>query len=309
MSLPHAWARLSGPADFLHTIFEDLIDRTAVLAVLPEQIPSSSLAVEIADLVKHHRLGTWESVRSTESQTTPPSNSIAQRSFGTNLRNTVLWIDAASAQAASSWTEHVQRFAEIPDMPRLCVVMNATCAEGCSEDKRLRRRLWRDFVTPLDSRALVEKTGRRAGWGPAHVALKGALVAEIAGPDLMFAERLSQRPLGRILQADTHENEQIWAAQVSVLLPLVERERRRLLHTHSPLWSLPYARLDGTEIQSLHELEIGDMAAQARQPGPLESEWKRLNWLRRVRNSLAHGKVVPWETLTSQIAIQIADFR
>ena len=51
------------------------------------------------------------------------------------------------------------------------------------------------------------------------------------------------------------------------------------------------------------------MAAQARSGGPLEGEGQRLDWLRRVRNALAHNDVVPWGTLTSPIAVQIADFR
>ena len=309
MSLPHAWARLSGPADFLHTIFEDLVDHTAVLVGIPDEIPSSALAVEIADLVKHRRLGAWDAVRSTESRATAPSESMARRFRSGNATGTVLWIDAPSSAAATAWTDHVRRIAEFPDMPRLCIMMSATCAQTRDEDKRLRRRLWRDFVTPLDSRALVERTGRRTGHRSDHIALKSALVSEIAGADLAFAEQLSRDPLGRILQANAHAHEQIWTAQVSVLLPLVERERKRMLRTHRTLWRLPYTRMDGTEIQCLNDLEIADMAAQARSAGPLESEWQRLSWLRRVRNTLAHSKVVPWATLTSQIAIQIADFR
>ena len=66
---------------------------------------------------------------------------------------------------------------------------------------------------------------------------------------------------------------------------------------------------DGTVIRCLIDLEIGDMATQARLGGPLVAERQRLDWLRRVRNALAHSKVVPWGTLTSPIAVHIADFR
>ena len=310
MSLPRVWARLPGPADFLDTILEDLVDRIAVLAGLPDEIPNGALAVEIADVVKHGGLGQWDAVRSTEARTTAPSDSIERRFGGGNATGSVLWIDATSGDAAAAaWADHARRLADFPDMPRLCIAMNEVCAEVREEEKRLRRRLWRDFVTLLDSRALVERISRRAGHRPSHIALKSALIAEIAGADLAFAERLSQDPLGRILQKNIHTREKVWAAQVSVLLPLVERERQRLLYAHQALWRLPYTRKDGTEIHNVNDLEIGDMAAQARLGGPLESERKRLDWLRRVRNSLAHNEVVPWATLTSPVAVWIMDFR
>ena len=310
MSLPGVWARLPGPADFLDTILEDLVDRIAVFAGLPNEIPSTALAVEIADLVKHRRLGQWQTVRSTEVGALPPSDSVARRFGAGNAAGSVLWIDATSADAgATAWADHARRLADLPDMPRLCIAMNAACAETREEEKRLRRRLWRDFVTQLDSRALVERSSRRAGHRSLHISLKSALIAEIAGADLAFADRLSRDPLSRLLKANGHTREHIWAAQVSVLLPLVERERQRLLNTHKVLWNLPYTRKDGTEIGFLQDLEIGDMATQAQPGGPLEHERPRLGWLRRVRNSLAHNEVVPWATLTSPVAIRIMDFR
>ena len=310
MSLPRAWARLPGPVDFVETVLEDLTDRVSVLAGLPDEMPSGTLAVEIADRVKHRRLGRWEAVRSTEARTLRPSDSIARRFDGGNAAGSVLWIDTTGQDvAATAWADHARRFAEAPDIPRLCIAMDAACAEACGEDKRLRRRLWRDFVTALDSRALVERLGRRSGHRPAHIVLRSALVGELAGPDLAFAERLSRDPLDRILDPDDHPRERIWAAQIAVLFPIVERERRYLLKAHQSLWRLPHTRKDGTQIRHLKDLEIGDMAAQAWVSGPLAVERQRLNWLRRVRNQLAHNEVVPWGTLTSPIAIRIVDFR
>ena len=142
-----------------------------------------------------------------------------------------------------------------------------------------------------------------------HIAFKGALIAELAGPDLPQAERLAEEPLGRLLATKSHPTERIWAAQISVLLPLVESERRRLLGLYEEHWRLPHTRKDGKKILCLEDLEIGDMEAQARQFRALEIEQRRLDWLRRVRNALAHNKVVPWGTLVSSIALQIADFR
>ena len=310
MSFPRAWARLPGPADFLDTVLEDLADRISVLAGLPDELQSATLAVEIADLVKHRRLGRWEAVRSAEAHTMVPSDSMARRFDGGNGGGSVLWIDATGTDlAATAWADYARRLAEFPDMPRLCVAMNAACAEACGEDKRLRRRRWRDFVTPLDARALVERLGRRSGHRPAHIVLRSALVAELAGTDLAYAERLSRYPLRRLLETSDHPRERIWAAQVAVLLPLVERERLYLLDARRSFWRLPHTRMDGTEIRSLEDLEIGDMAAQARLNGPLIVERERLNWLRRVRNRLAHNEVVPWGTLTSPAAVRIVDFR
>ena len=117
MSLPRAWARLPGPVDFVATVLDDLADRISVLAGLPDEVQSATLAVEIADLVKHRRLGRWEAVRSTEARTLAPSNSIARRFDGGNASVSVLWIDATGWDvAANAWADHARRFTEAPDM-------------------------------------------------------------------------------------------------------------------------------------------------------------------------------------------------
>ena len=310
MSLPHAWARLPGPADFLDTITEDLADRSAVLVGLPEEIPGGALAEEVADLVTHRDLGRWSPIRAPEARTVAPADSVARRFKGGNARGSVIWVDiTGNGESPGTWPDYARRQAESPNVPRLCIVMNSACAESCPEDKRLRRRLWRDFVSPLDARALVERLGRRFGYRTGHLALRSAVVAELAGTNLGFAEELSRVPLGRILQARDSPRDRIWAAQVSVLFPLVERERQRLLDTYCAIWQVPHTRKDGTRVPCLNDLEVGDMAAQARRVGLLEGELQRLNWLRRVRNALAHNEVVPWSTLTSPVGVQIVDFR
>ena len=266
--------------------------------------------MEIADLVKHRGLGRWDAVRFAEARNLKPSEVMARRFNGRNAAGAVLWIEATGAETvANAWADYARDVVEMPSTPRLCIAMDAGHAEACDEDKRMRRRLWRDFMTPLDARAIAERFGRRSGHRPDNVVLRSALVAELAGTDLECAERLSRDPLRRILNSSDHPRERIWAAQVAVLLPLVERQRRWFLNAYQALWQLPHVRKDRTTVRRLEDLEIGDLATQARSGRLLGVDRDRLDWLRRVRNRLAHNAIVPWGTLTSRVAIRIADFR
>ena len=163
-------------------------------------------------------------------------------------------------------------------------------------------------MTSTDSRVLAERHVRRSEHGNAHTALKCTLIAELAGPDLAFATQLANTPLERILALENNPLKSIWAAQIAILFPLIECERRRLLETYRDFWSLPHTREDGREIRHIEKLEIGDMDTQAQQNWALRNERKRLDWLRRVRNDLAHLRIVSWATLNSPIARQVVDF-
>ncbi len=296
--------------DFLYAITEDLANGNTVIAGLPEGT-SSRIAVEVAEEVKRKGLGQWSAVRSVETGQRTPEQSVTQRSQSGNAKGLVLWVDATGEDtAAKAWSEYVLRFAGVPEfeLPRICIAMHTACADSCREARGLRRRFWKDFVTSTDSRVLAERHVRRFEHSDAHATLKCTLIAELAGPDLALATELANTSLERILDPDSHPSESIWAAQISILFPLIERERRRLLETYRDFWSLPYSREDGREIQRLEKLEIGDMAAQAQQSRALRNEWERLDWLRRVRNNLAHLRIVSWATLNSPIARQIVDF-
>lgn len=297
--------------DFLDAITEDLAKRNTVIAGLPDGI-SSGISVEIAEEVKRKGLGQWFAVRSAETGQRTPAQSVSQvsqRSQSGNAKDLVLWVDATGEDtAAKAWGKYALLFARSSEVPRLCIAMHTAYAESCREDIGLRRHFWKDFVTSTDSRVLAERHVRRLEHSEAHTALKCTLVAELAGPDLDAAAQLSDTPLEDILAPRKYPLESIWAAQISVLFPLIERERRRLLETYRDFWNLPHLREDKREIRHLEKLEIGDMVAQARQSGALRNELKRLNWLRRVRNDLAHLKIVSWATLNSRIARQIVDF-
>ena len=294
--------------DFLDAIIEDLADENTVIAGLPDGI-ALGITVEIAEAVKRKGLGQWSAVESAETGQRTPAQSISQRSQSGNAKDLVLWVDATSEDtAAKAWGEYVLRFARSPEVPRICIAMHTACAEACREDIGLRRHFWKDFVTSTDSRVLAERYVRRFEHSEAHTALKCTLVSELAGPDLALATKLANIPLESILDPENYPPERIWAAQISILFPLIERERRRLLETYRDFWSLPHLREDRREIRSLDKLEIGDMVAQARRSGALRNKLKLLNWLRRVRNDLAHLKIVSWTTLNSSIARQIVDF-
>ena len=309
MNLPHEWVRLPGPADLVNTIVDDLVGGNSVLAGLyKDALPG--VAAEIADLLKRKGLRRWSAVRSTEARKVEPSESVLRRSGDYDDAGTfVLWVEADEEDVAAAWVGHARQIAESQEQPRICIASRMAHASGFKEEAHLRRRLWLDFVTASDCRVLLERRGRRFGHNPVHVALKSALIAELAGSDLACAARLADEPLGRILAGKDHPPERIWAAQVSVLFPLIERERRQLLKDHRDNWQLPHVREDGQEIQDLEKLEIGDMAVQSRMIESLRAEEKRIGWLHRIRNNLAHLEIVPWGTLTSPIALRIVDFR
>ena len=295
-----------GPADFLEAIVEDLGDGNSVFAGLPAF--GSKLAIPVSEMVKRMGLR-WSAVRRAEVSQDNPEKSVERRRNGGTSRNLVLWIDGMTQnEGASAWAAYARRIAGSDEELRLCVAMPMDSATNCGEDRGLRRRLWRDFVTSSDSRVLVERLGRRSEQRQMHIALKSALIEEIAGRDLDFATRLAEYSLGSILKAN-HPEEKIWAAQIKILFPLIERERRFFLENFRDFWILPHCRKDGEKVKNLEDLEIGDMASQARGLRALEEKQKRLDWLRRIRNDLAHTKIVPWETLISPIALQIVDFR
>lgn len=92
----------------------------------------------------------------------------------------------------------------------------------------------------------------------------------------------------------------IWRAQVAILFPLIEEQRARLLrsldrHLQVPFHT-PYGRID-----SKHDLEITHIRAQLmRSDAPIDE--KRLaDNLVRIRNALAHLKIVD-ESLLSELA-------
>ena len=308
MSISCTWSHLPGPADFLYTIVDDLIDGNTVLVGLPDAtLPQ--FAVEIAEAVRRKRIGRWPPVRSVEARGRTPAQSVESRSG--DVERPFLWVEATDKDTASKWTDYARRrFAGFDATPRVCIAMPIAHAEVYREDSGLRRRLWEDFVTASDSRVLIERWGRYFGSDPMHIALKSTLVAELTGSDLAWAEQLAHKSLRQILDPSKFSPDHIWAAQVSVLFPLIDRERRRLLEKYQNFWNLPHLRENGQEIRHRKKLEVGDLFTQVKyqRVEVTEADEERLDWLRLVRNLLAHHDIVLWGTLTSPVARQIVNF-
>ncbi len=308
MSISCTWNRLPGPADFLDTIVEDLVGGNTVLVGIADAM-RSWCSVMIAETVKRKEIGRWAAVRSWEAHQLTLNQFIENHNSDTE--RFVLWVEAIDEDTASKWVNYARySFAEGDETPRVCIVMPMDHAEVYQEDSGLRRHLWTDFVTSSDSRILIERWCRYFGKDPIHIALKSTLVAELTGPDLVLAEELAHESLRQILDPSKFCPERIWSAQVSVIFPLIGRERWCLLKKYQNLWNLPHYREDGWEIQCIEKLEVGDMIAQVKSQYVklTETDRKRLDWLHRVRNRLAHHDIVPWGTLTSPEARQIANF-
>lgn len=320
MSFPRAWARLPGPADFIDALIRDLEDRSIVFAGLPESI-IDDIKVEVADSVNRKSLGKWIAVPSTESHALSPRESIEKRTMkgdGTVL----VWVDVREEGAMEVWTRYARRIASSVDKPRLCIAMAMERAERHYEEQGLqqglRRRLWKDFVSATDSYVFTERYHRNNGYGSEYIALKSTVIARIADSDLSYAEKLNRKHLKDLIKAGEYPHEHIWAAQVSVLFPLLDKQRRHLLESYREHWELPYIRKNsetGAEIEIIQyeDLEFGDMSRQAKAAeesgGVLGSKLPFFNWLRQVRNDLAHYKIVKWSTLKDRFARNVMDFR
>lgn len=87
---------------------------------------------------------------------------------------------------------------------------------------------------------------------------------------------------GRIVES------RVWAAQASMLLPGIERERLQLVRRARSWLRPPFALADGDQVSNAEELEIGPLEYQlARGRAPDELR-RRATELKGLRNKLAH---------------------
>ena len=300
MSVVPVWAHLPGPVDFVRAIVEDLRDGHIVIAGIPVEYVGG-VAVEVAEVSRRERLGVWSAIGTDEARTATPEGLIRAHGARNRSGGGVIWVNSIDNEAAKSWINYVNEFASKDTAPKVCVAMTTSCAKECKEEKHLRRRIWFDFVTSTDSRVLVERRCRQGRYGHVQMELKCELVTKLAGSNLSNAERMSTTKLSKLFDLKTYREEDVWAAQVAVLLPFVDKERRRILKQYSGYWRVPSFRQE-------EDLEVGEMWTQAQKSGVLEQEKRRLEWLRRVRNDLAHNKAISWGTFMSATTLKFTDF-
>jgi len=110
--------------------------------------------------------------------------------------------------------------------------------------------------------------------------------------DTMEERRVVHSALLAVSQEGQKEVEQLlWRAQVGVLFPLLEEERRCYLQEYASLLRVPHDTGLGSVIRDKEELELGHIHYQLRYRLG-RREQTRLQMLRNVRNSLAHQKVL-----------------
>lgn len=284
---------LPGPAEFFRAVSEDLRGRNCIVVGVPLQFSG--------DLM-------WECFGHVIRSATSAECEVVKRSSGVSSVSEVIgsagptcrsfYIDARDSgdAVATDWNRYVNREGRMLDYvgTTVCVVLGESLARRCRIEKHFRRILWCDYVTDLDSRALAMEHVRQLDYSREHIALKISLVGALCGEDLALAERYSACSLKELVNADEYCRYAIWSGQVSVLFPLVELERRRLLRRYDRLWRLPPG------IESLSDLDIGEMKRQAKGKKSISRvDYLQIMWLHDVRNDLAHTDCISWRKLMS----------
>jgi hypothetical protein len=101
--------------------------------------------------------------------------------------------------------------------------------------------------------------------------------AEMTHPFVLVEKGDPERELSR----------RLWAAQAAELLPMIEVRRRELLKGLERHLVCPFD-LDGVQVRSLDELEIGRLAFATQKHGLRVDLRTRAEWLAGCRNKLAH---------------------
>ena len=306
------WGRLPGPADFIQKVAEDLHDGNIVVVGLPVQY-ADGVAREVFDAFMHGEHGTPTIVQLEEARAVQPERSV-RASIEPNRDFTgFIWVNALDDRSAKSWIEYVDSVARMEYAPRLCVATTVSHAARCNEEKHLRRRLWFSYVTATDSWVLAERHCRHHGSGRRYSELKCALVSSLAKANLSNAHQMSKSRLRELVDTTKYSLNDIWAAQIAVLFPVLNAYRCYFNQKYSDLWYLPHERKGGHKDYKIWDainLDLGDMISQVKAynlPIP-EQEMKNLHWLNRVRNLLAHHDILWGHNLDRLINFEITDF-
>ena len=310
MSFPACWNLLPGPSHLLEVVVSDIVAGYTVALGVPADLPKPTLAVEVSERIHARKMGRLFVFRDCEMHQARDQIVPVERFARLYARDIPVLIDLRGAVIEhDAWFDYLRTTQDFSDWPSGLIVFEDHRVSDITERKGFRCRQWCDYVGRLDCSVLLRRTDQRSRISSDAQALKDALVGELAGGDIGVAHRLITLPIERLLDESTYSGEKIWAAQVSVLFPIVDRERRRMLQKYSRLWIIPYQSSESRTVGRVMDLEIRDMVAQAEVDIGMRGELRLLRWLRRVRNLVAHMKVVSWGTLVSPDASRAVSFR
>ena len=106
-----------------------------------------------------------------------------------------------------------------------------------------------------------------------------------------------------ISDKDRELDRRIWTAQVEVLLPWVENQRRLLLERFGPMFPVPFRTREEHVINDVRDLEIGHIQHLLSNGAwrPDRDVMDRVRALRKIRNALSHLEPVGAEILASSL--------
>ena len=100
------------------------------------------------------------------------------------------------------------------------------------------------------------------------------------------------------LRNDHDETERrLWQAQVAVLFPFLEIQRRQLLEKYRAQLRLPHRRPNGTTVQRHEDLELGDLVHLSRLRAFRPRDPQEVESFGQLRNKLAHLEAAPYYML------------
>ena len=156
-----------------------------------------------------------------------------------------------------------------------------------------------DLVEPLN---ILREYGRSRGWDA--LATKDDLQLWASGAMQQFRSLDTLHPAYSAVKNEHLRIRQLlWEAELSVLMPYIERERQLLLTTYSTLLTVPWVDAYGRVIADVFDLEIGHIEYQlSRRPGITREQLRQIADLKEARNSLSHLEPVPKVVLSRIIA-------
>ena len=310
LGLPDGWAELPGPADLVKSIVKDLGSGYSVFVGLPREVSYSEFALEVGEQIEFRRIGILEAIEDDGLDDDGPLSGGLYSQVSNQPAHSLRSRAVGSTDAALAWTGYARRFWGLEGIPRLLIAMSISDAKFCESDKGLRRHLWPDYVSGLDTLVMLRRCWHSVCRPTGNLELRSSIILEAADDDLVSAQRLAVLSLEELLCFDQISSDRIWAAQVRILFPAIERAVSRLRDAYRSVWDLPYYRgKPRVCIRDVDRLEIGDMRLLAKNMRISNEDRDQMEWLYDARNSLAHVRIIPWATLVSSAGIEVLDVR